>query len=118
MIINNQKKCRKKGACPRNSICINKCDGFECKCKKGFKKEDGKCVPECDENQCERNPYACGKNTECENLCEGYRCKCLDGYVHDEKTLRGCKLIGYGLRKFIIKSLFALLTLEQVTWVM
>jgi len=40
----------------------------------------GKCVPDCDINQCRSNPKPnCPANSNCKDLCTGYECVCKKG---------------------------------------
>jgi hypothetical protein len=49
--------------CPANSSCVELCDGYSCQCDDGFHKEttgygdSTVCIQDCDENQCNVNPY-------------------------------------------------------------
>ena len=54
-----------------------------CHPQKGFKKKGGKCVPECDENQCSRNG-ACPDFSTCTDKCKGYSCTCIEGYTKEK----------------------------------
>ena len=69
------------GGCGEFADCIEQCNGNTCACKEGYKLEYDECVPECDENQCEKNP--CDDNATCVDKCEGYSCECNSGYSGD-----------------------------------
>ena len=40
--------------CPKNSKCVNACNDYDCICDHGYRMAKGKCIPTCDENQCNR----------------------------------------------------------------
>ncbi|CAJ0578681.1 unnamed protein product, partial [Mesorhabditis spiculigera] len=73
--------------CDRNSKCIDKPNGFTCRCNYGYidvspegaRKPGKKCQRLVDE--CASRAHDCDKNAICADLPQGYSCRCKDGFV-------------------------------------
>ncbi|KAM9495726.1 thrombomodulin [Clarias gariepinus] len=78
--------CGGERLCPEeNSYCASTAGGFECRCKKGFRKEKDKCE---DEDECFSGP--------CEHICNNtlgsYQCECSEGYRVSSEDKHKCTL--------------------------
>ncbi|XP_033873503.3 thrombomodulin-like [Acipenser ruthenus] len=85
------KRCRdidecimKQAGCRQDQVCVNTPGSSECKCKPGFKEDDGKCedLDECSSSPCEH---------KCINVLGSYQCSCFEGYSQDSKYHHKCK---------------------------
>lgn len=78
--------CNNKQLCPEeNSYCVNTADGFECRCKTGFRKEKDTCE---DDDECFSGPC----EHTCNNNVGSYNCECLEGYRVSSENKHECTL--------------------------
>lgn len=81
--------------CHQNAVCIDKEDGYECKCNHGYmdrkpERPGRLCKKMIDE--CARTELnSCDKNANCIDEEDGYRCECKNGFldVSPSPTFRG-----------------------------
>ena len=77
------------------SVCVNLNGDYECKCKKGFRKEttnNGKmeCI---DIDEC--SLMVCDKNAFCQNFNGSFECKCMSGFYGNGFLCEGEKYKNY-----------------------
>lgn len=100
----DKEQCKTSGLyssiCPANSTCKEKCIGYDCICDAGYIKKNGKCIAECDAEQCKTNDHSCSANSDCIELCDGYKCDCRVGFTKKNGECcddNRCELLqGYG----------------------
>ncbi|CAI9724667.1 mucinmucin-4-like [Octopus vulgaris] len=79
-------ECLNASVCSANEICENQNGTYECKCQKGYRKEENTCldIDECQETSNSSCPQ------DCVNYAGDYECKCQSGYEGNGTT---CEVI-------------------------
>ncbi|CAJ0943046.1 unnamed protein product, partial [Mesorhabditis belari] len=81
--------------CDPNARCIDKPNGFTCRCNFGYidvsvegaRKPGKKCQRLVDE--CASKAHDCDRNAICSDLPQGYSCRCKDGFVDVDQSKPG-----------------------------